>query len=337
MLLAVILELLGRVINSTGVTIAAAAALGAVISDALLTPGVGARVRQRHSARMTVGVPAAITFTVEPHFRRPFRHRRPVVVTTRSLGLEPARIVVPSLSAGQHATAEWLTVPSQRGHWPKASTMTFESVSPLGGWVRRTSSPMRNQGSASFWVHPAPAPPLQLPESGGGDVEGMIGSARVGFGMDFFGIREWRSGDAASTIHWRASARRGQLVVLERERPGRAALVVAVDGIVAVGTWEHGLARAAATAVRAARGGQAVVLVAESAVATVTRPRDVLDWFAAVRPASGPAPTAVRQAFQRAGAGAAVVWVGALAPSPQFLRQARSAGAAAIVATGGST
>jgi uncharacterized protein (DUF58 family) len=174
--------------------------------------------------------------------------------------------------------------------------------------------------------------PLRLPEPGAGVADGAATSRRAGAGTDFFGIREWRSGDAATAIHWRASARRSRLVVVERERPGRPSLLVAVDTAVDEEQWEHALARAAATAVLALRSGQAVALLAGSTTAAPTRPRDLLDWFAALGPVAPLEPATLRAAMGTASAGGTVLWVGDTGVPPQVAGHARAAGLTAIAA-----
>lgn len=42
---------------------------------------------------------------------------------------------------------------------------------------------------------------------------------RAGADGDFFGTRPWQQGDSLRQVHWRASARRGELVVRQREQP----------------------------------------------------------------------------------------------------------------------
>ena len=137
-------------------------------------------------------------------------------------------------------------------------------------------------------MHPAPAVPLRLPEVSTGEIYGRTSTARVGTGQDFYGIREWRPGDASTSVHWRASARRNQLVVMERERPGHPSLVVVAGPVTGDQAAEDLLARVAATAVQALRDGRSVVLVADGLVERVTKPIEALDWFARLEPAGEP-------------------------------------------------
>jgi len=46
---------------------------------------------------------------------------------------------------------------------------------------------------------------------------------------EFFGVREWRSGDSRRWIHWRSSARHGDLVVRVFDRPRNRHLALLVD------------------------------------------------------------------------------------------------------------
>lgn len=329
LLLAAILELLGRMINSTGVTVASAAAVGAVISDALLTPGVRlGRIHRRVPNRMTVGVPTMVEITIDAHTRRRFGSRRSVVLIDQPTGLGSGRVVTPMLRAGEQAVAHRPAVPVRRGHFIDGGTIVVEAFSPLGGFVRRTT----RKCDGDWYVHPAAAPPMQLPEPAGGELLGTTASRRSGSGTDFFGIREWRGGDPRSAIHWRASARRDQLVVLERERPGRPALVVVVGAGGDDDAWEGDLARLAATAVRALRSGRPVVAVSGSDVAAPNNPRDLLDWFAAVAPSAAPDVDAMRSAMRGAGRDATLLWLGAAAMPPGLQHAARASGVSAVVA-----
>ena len=52
---------------------------------------------------------------------------------------------------------------------------------------------------------------------------------RPGVEGDFYGVREWRSGDGRRLIHWRTSARLGRLVVRQFERPRTRDVAVVLD------------------------------------------------------------------------------------------------------------
>ncbi len=46
---------------------------------------------------------------------------------------------------------------------------------------------------------------------------------------DFFAVREWQSGDSVRLVHWRGTARHGQLMVRQFEQPGERNSAILVD------------------------------------------------------------------------------------------------------------
>ena len=61
------------------------------------------------------------------------------------------------------------------------------------------------------------------------ELEASVAAPRAGAGNELFGIREYRPGDSLRRIHWRSSARVGELVVREFEPPGTPTLTILVD------------------------------------------------------------------------------------------------------------
>lgn len=61
------------------------------------------------------------------------------------------------------------------------------------------------------------------------ELETTAAAPRAGSGSEIFGVREFRPGDSLRRIHWRSSARRGELVVREYEPPGVQTITIAVD------------------------------------------------------------------------------------------------------------
>ncbi|MGM1028488.1 MAG: DUF58 domain-containing protein [Actinomycetota bacterium] len=90
-------------------------------------------------------------------------------------------------------------------------------------------------------------------------------------------VREWRPGDPQRRVHWRQSAKRGQLMVRQEANPATDDLLVLVDTAGAVGLGreaEDRLARAACSIVRALAGRDRVVQVDETGAASIT----AADW-----------------------------------------------------------
>jgi hypothetical protein len=61
------------------------------------------------------------------------------------------------------------------------------------------------------------------------ELEAAAAAPRSGSGNELFGIREYRPGDSLRRIHWRSSARHGELVVREYEPPGMRTVTILVD------------------------------------------------------------------------------------------------------------
>jgi hypothetical protein len=61
------------------------------------------------------------------------------------------------------------------------------------------------------------------------ELEASVAAPRAGSGTELFGVREYRPGDPLRRIHWRSSARHGELVVREFEPPGVQTLGIFCD------------------------------------------------------------------------------------------------------------
>lgn len=91
-------------------------------------------------------------------------------------------------------------------------------------------------------VHPAPVVRREHTTGGEGrfGLRERDGAVRRGEGLEFHGVREYRPGDSPRRVHWRTSARRGTLAVVEFERAFQQDLMLALD--LGEGT-EHGEGR----------------------------------------------------------------------------------------------
>jgi len=61
------------------------------------------------------------------------------------------------------------------------------------------------------------------------EIEASVAAPRAASGTELFGVREYRPGDSLRRIHWRSSARHGELVVREYEPPGVQTLGIFCD------------------------------------------------------------------------------------------------------------
>lgn len=117
------------------------------------------------------------------------------------------------------------------------------------------------------------------------EIESQLTVVRAGHGTDLYGVREYRPGDPLRRIHWKTSARRGELVVREFEPPGLRVLGLLLDPEPASQAAADQLARLAASeawdCIRA--GGRVVGWSAGLAPLSLEDGRSiwsVLEWLA---------------------------------------------------------
>jgi uncharacterized protein DUF58 len=104
-----------------------------------------------------------------------------------------------------------------------ARSWVVESSDPLGFFRSRRQSP----DAEIALVLPRFSSLSRRPEVR--ELEASVAAPRAGSGTELFGVREYRPGDALRRIHWRSSARHGELVVREYEPPGVQTLGIFCD------------------------------------------------------------------------------------------------------------
>lgn len=187
-----------------------------------------------------------------------------------------------------------------RGHLPpqprgvqRMSAVRLTSRFPFG--LLRVSR--RVPTSLELVTYPAPAPCERAPTGHRGS--GAGGLHRAGPGDAVASFRPFRAGDAVADVSWKATARRGDVVVREREQGQQACVELRIDRRVAAGELEATLSRAATLAL-AAREDAPVRLLSQGADWTVGPRRGsrahALRWLAAAQPlredAAPPRPAA---------------------------------------------
>ncbi|HZG95326.1 MAG TPA: DUF58 domain-containing protein [Mycobacteriales bacterium] len=299
---AVGLLLLSVLTGSSWLLLLAGASLGLSGAAFVLRPNVaGITCTVTGPARTAVG--EAVTHLVHVH-NTGGRTTSRAQVTLTLAGFADAVLTVDALLPGGAASVAVTRPAASRGIARHAMAEAVSST-PFGLLQARTVSLVPHP----VLVHPQPVRPRRVP------VGGAIGAADANAvvtraGPDLHGIREWRTGDSRRDVHWRSSARRGRLVVVEREEPQQRALTMLIAGTPAADDWERLLAVAAATAAAVARSGRDVALLAtHDGVARLTtgRPVDVLDWFAGLGVVEVPRADEVQRAFDAAGRGGDVV------------------------------
>jgi uncharacterized protein (DUF58 family) len=134
-----------------------------------------------------------------------------------------------------------VAVRAATGLVPKAGWIERRTVGPVErgpivakGWVLESSDSLgmfrfRRKGSDGEVALVLPRFMSLSARPQARELEASVSAPRAGSGMELFGVREYRSGDPLRRIHWRSSARLGQLVVREYEPPGQQTIGVFLD------------------------------------------------------------------------------------------------------------
>ncbi len=177
--------------------------------------------------------------------------------------------------------------------------VTSHGLSGLVGCVRLHTVEL----ARPLEIGPRPVPPAHpLPELGGGWGEGVTVPSAAGDLVR--GVREYLPGDRLRQVHWRSTARHGQLVVKESEETQAPLLHVVLDLGVGGPSGEEAAGRAAWYGGEALRRGYQLVLTTSESGRTVTAPtpspvtlnrRLARAERGTPAPAEGPGPRAPRR------------------------------------------
>ncbi|HUK95322.1 MAG TPA: DUF58 domain-containing protein [Gaiellaceae bacterium] len=173
------------------------------------------------------------------------------------------------------------------------STIVIED--PLG--LDRIEEPLEAPGALLVYPRLVELDRL-FSESGASAHDGKRLLLRRPAGFDLHSVREYEQGESLRKVHWRSTAKRGQLMVKELEDSPRneVAVVLDVDPSAVVGESFEVQVRAAGSILLAhARRGRRAVLLANSARVEQRRTRSAdrdwrqaLDLLASVEPGPGP-------------------------------------------------
>ncbi len=140
-------------------------------------------------------------------------------------GRRVARFLVPPMGKGESAEAAYRLPTGRRGVYT-VGPLTLSITDAFGVAEASVSA----AGTDRFVVYPKVTEVLPLP--GSSSREARMGSAqasRVPIGMDFFGLREYQVGDDLRRVHWRSTARTGELMLRQDEMPWEARSTILLD------------------------------------------------------------------------------------------------------------
>ncbi|HMF81878.1 MAG TPA: DUF58 domain-containing protein [Acidimicrobiia bacterium] len=181
--------------------------------------------REIRPARLYVGGDGRVDLTLSNHSRR----TTPLLTVTDVFddGHRAARFVLRSLPAGEAAKAAYRLPTNRRGRFHIGPLAV--SVSDPFGLVRRTWT-LTTLGDVL--VRPRVHDILAPRQAGGrlvASVETVHARAQAADGEDFLTLREYEVGDDLRRVHWRSTARVGDLMIRQDEAQWRARAVVLLD------------------------------------------------------------------------------------------------------------
>jgi uncharacterized protein (DUF58 family) len=206
------------------------------------------------------------------------------------VGAGLAEFVIPALAADDEHE-ELFAVPTNR----RAVIIAGPAVSVRGdqlGLLRRT---VRWTDPVELFVHPVTA---RLRPSAAGlvrDLEGEITKTITNNDISFHALRAYEPGDALRNVHWRTSARTGQLMVRQYEETRRSQLTLVQsterDHYASDEEFELGVSVLASIGVQVIRDATRLAVVTESLALRTATPTALLDDTSRIEPVRGAFPS----------------------------------------------
>ena len=206
------------------------ATIAAVIAVSALVPLWN--VRGIETSRKTpIVVTAGEPFECSLELRNTGRLARHLLEVRDDFAGDEGRVVVLRLGRGERETVRYVMEKPTRGIY-SGGEVVIESGAPFGMFFARRKTMV----ASDIVVYPRTWSVAGLPPSASLDAERKDQSEaptlRRGLGGEFWGIREYRTGDPARLIAWKRSARglvSGKLAVIELAEEAHPPLVVAMN------------------------------------------------------------------------------------------------------------
>ncbi|WP_433533492.1 DUF58 domain-containing protein [Micromonospora sp. CA-263727] len=250
------------------------AAAGAALAVAVVTAARRPRLQVRRQAdpdRVARGEPATMTLTV----RNAGRLRAASLLATDRCGDRVVPVPVLRLRPGTDTTVGYDVPTTRRGVVP-VGPLRVTRRDPFGLVVLARSY----GGSVPVWVHPRIHPLSAVPTGAGRSLDGRVDAVPHG-SITFDSLREYVVGDELRRVHWRTSARVGELMVRENVDTSLPRIVVLLDNRAAAHpdrldgvaeSFESACEAAASVVTAAMREALPVVLLCVAAEAASTGP-----------------------------------------------------------------
>jgi uncharacterized protein (DUF58 family) len=140
------------------------------------------------------------------------------------LGSRP-RFVLPGLEPGERRAVSYPVRSDVRGRFP-IGPLTLTMTDPFGMGEHRRAFSVRDELVVVPAIVPLPQIGLRGDWNGSGDTRPRAFAAA---GEDDVTTREYRYGDDLRRVHWRSTARRGELMVRREEQPWQSRATLLLD------------------------------------------------------------------------------------------------------------
>ena len=224
-------------------------------------------------------------------------------------GRRVARFLVPPMARGESTEAAYRLPTSRRGVY-SVGPLVASVTDPFG--LAETSVTLSE--NERFIVYPRIEQVLPMP--GSANREARMGSrqaSQVPVGMDFRGLREYEVGDDLRRVHWRSTARTGELMLRQDEMPWETRSTILLDTRPAAHhaeSFERAVEIAASLATAMCTGRRMVRFLTTGGVEIVSTGRDrypnIMDYLAEAKPESQNRFSGVVDSLRRTGSGAPV-------------------------------
>jgi uncharacterized protein (DUF58 family) len=196
------------------------AAVALAVAVVLVAPQVEVS-RTVHPDRVERGKPALASLVV----RNATNRRQGGFTAGEAAGAEVHPIRVRPLAPGAEATYRYELPTTRRGQ-VQVGPLALNRFDPLG--LARSS--LTTGGTVTLWVYPRryPVHPARVGYARHHH-DGPITDPPLRGSVDLRNVREYQVGDEVRYLHWRATARTGQLMVREYADPAQLRLAVVLD------------------------------------------------------------------------------------------------------------
>lgn len=251
LLLAAVLALIGLVTGYwellvIGVACMAVAALA--VAWLFARPQLAAQ-REIRPNRVTEGNPARAVLTVTNRSRR----RSPAMVVLEHFGDAVVPVSVPSLARGGAHTRPYALPTEKRGVFT-VGPITVNRSDPF----QLVQTGQAEPSTETLWVHPIAHTVAPFPNGRTRDLDGPTSGEAPQGGIAFHTLRQYVVGDDLRLIHWRSSAKTGELMVrhnVDTFQPRSLVLLDVNEAVYDGDGFEHAVRVVASLLVASIKGG----------------------------------------------------------------------------------